>query len=47
MMFVTIGYNYKSKLVICSGNVNSLKYRQLVEKAEIVNDLNQIYGEGQ
>ena len=47
MMFGAIGYNYKSKLVVCSGHVDSMGYRKLIQEANIVEDLNNIYGEGQ
>ena len=46
MVFGAIGPNYKSKLVLCSGHVDSVEYRSLIEKSGLVEDLNRLYGEG-
>ena len=46
MVFGAIGYNYKSEIVLCSGHVDSIEYRQLIESANIENDLNNMYGAG-
>ena len=47
MMYGAIGYNYKSKLVLCSGGVDSLEYRSLIEQSQMISDLDPRYGSGE
>ena len=47
MVFAAIGVNYKSKLVICEKSVNDLEYRNVIQKSQLVEDLDHIHGQGQ
>ena len=46
MIYGAIGLDYKSKLVFCSGNVDSLEYRTLIEQSNMLSDLDSRYGAG-
>ena len=46
MVFGAIGKNFKSKLVICSGNVDAVEYRSLIEKSELITTCDAMYGAG-
>lgn len=47
MVFAAIGFNYKSKLVICQKSVNDLEYRNVIQKSQLVEDLDHIHGQGE
>ncbi len=46
MVFGAIGIDYKSKLVVCSGNVDAVEYRDIITKSGLYTDLNTKYGAG-
>lgn len=39
MVFGAIGYNYKSKLIICSSSINDIEYRKILNKSDIFTEL--------
>lgn len=43
MVFGAIGFNYKSKLIVCEKTVDEIEYRRLINESGIENDLNSIY----
>lgn len=47
MVYGAIGLDYKSKLVICEKTLDALEYRNVINKSQMKNDLDEKYGEGQ
>lgn len=45
-MYGAIGLDYKSKLVLCSEGVDALEYRTLIQKSEMIENLDAKYGVG-
>ena len=46
MIYGAIGHNYKSKLVICEGSINSDVYKQNILKSGMIDELNEKKGKG-
>ena len=46
MVFGAIGYQYKSKLILCSKNIDEIEYRNVFIKSGICETLNNRYGPG-
>lgn len=46
MIYGAISKNYKSKLVIVDGNIDSTKYQENIRKSEMIEDMNDKYGRG-
>ena len=44
MFWGAIGPGYKSPLILCSGGVDAPEYLQIIEKANLVADLDSLYG---
>lgn len=46
MVFGAIGYQYKSKLILCTKNIDEIEYRDVFTKSGICETLNNQYGPG-
>lgn len=47
MVFGAIGYNYKSKLVICEKNIDEVEYRNVLNNSEIFTELKENFINGE
>ena len=46
MVFGAIGPGFKSKLVVCNGNLNAMQYQNVIEESKLISEANDLYGVG-